>query len=136
MAFDISSIALQDTAEMQLVHPVTGDVLFDGTEDKPVTFTLAGVSSQKYRKAVDAMLRSQNKRGKREASPDERRDESNTFLAALSIKVENMEYDGEPVSTLESFKALYADESLGWIKAQVNDFLGSTEAFLKPQKKI
>jgi hypothetical protein len=130
--FKIEELALADTTEMQLKHPVTDEVLYaDKEETQPVTFTLYGSSSKQYRKAVDALMRKAHQRGKREATPAERREDSRAFLVALSVKIDNMEYKGEPVNTPEAFDALYSDDSLGWILEQVNAAIGSVEGFLK-----
>lgn len=128
--FKIEDLSLAETTEMLLKHPITDEVLGED-EGKPVTFTLFGTSSAKYRVAVDKMMRKRNQRGKREPTPAEMRADSVEFLANLSVKVENMEYKGAAVDSYDAFVALYGDESLSWIRDQINATVGSVESFLK-----
>lgn len=128
--FKIEQLAMTDTAEMQLKHPTDGFVIGED-EGTPVTFTVHGSASRQYRKQVDAMVRRNNQRGKRQATLEEARKENIEFLAALSIKVSNMEYKGKAIETQEDFIALYSDESLSWVREQVATFVGSVDGFLK-----
>lgn len=137
MTFDISTLALSDEATVQLRHPVTDVPLFapvkkgEDPESKPVQITVKGSASQAYRRAVDAMMKKAAKRGKREATPDEIREQSVDFLVALSVKIDNMTFDGEEVASAEAFRKLYSDPRFDWIKEQVNAAVGDTGAFLK-----
>lgn len=130
MTFKIDSLKLSATTEMLLKHPVTGDVLEDDA-GKPVTFTLYGSASREYQKAVDTLLRKKKNRGGREATLTESREDSIDFLTALTAKVDNMDYDDQPLDNTEAIKAMYADESLSWIRDAVNASVASVESFLK-----
>jgi hypothetical protein len=132
MSFELNQLALEDQAALHLTHPATDMPLYaDKEETKPVQIILKGQASQTYARAVDAMMKAAAKRGKREATPAEAREQSVNFLVALSVTAENLTLDGEPVDSQEAFRKLYSDERFGWIKTQVNEFLGKTEAFLK-----
>jgi hypothetical protein len=137
MTFELNSLALSEEATVQLRHPVTEVPLFapvkkgEDPESKPVQITVKGSASQAYRRAVDAMMKKAAKRGKREATPDEIREQSVDFLVALSVKIDNMTLDGEEVASAEVFRKLYSDPRYDWIKEQVNAAVGDTGAFLK-----
>jgi hypothetical protein len=137
MTFEISSLALSEETTVQLTHPVTDMPLFapvgkgEDPESKPVQVTVKGEASQAYRKAVDAMMKKNAKRGKREATPDEMREQSVEFLTALSVKIDNMTLDGEPVDTPDAFRKLYSDPRYDWLKTQINTAIGDTASFLK-----
>ena len=137
MTFELNSLALSDETTVQLVHPVTEMPLYapvkkgEDSESKPVQVSVKGSASQAYRKAVDAMMKRAAKRGKREATPEEVREQSVDFLVALSVKIDNMTLDGEPVDNAEAFRKLYSDPRYDWVKDQVNTALNSVESFLK-----
>ena len=134
MAFDIFStnITLEETAEMVLVHPVTGvDITDPKDEEKVVKFTLIGTSNPKHRKAIEALMKAKNKRGKREPTLEESRKESIDFLVALSVSVENMLYNGQEINTAEVFRELYSNEKLAWVRDQVSAFLSLSDNFIQ-----
>jgi hypothetical protein len=137
MTFELSSLALSDETTVQLVHPVTEVPLFapvkkgEDPESKPVQVTVKGTASQAYRRAVDAMMKKAAKRGKREATPEEIREQSVDFLVALSVKIDNLTLDGEAVDNPDAFRKLYSDARFDWVKDQVNSAISSVEGFLK-----
>jgi hypothetical protein len=137
MTFELNSLALTEETVVQLEHPATGELLFapvekgEDPESKPVQVTVKGEASREYQKAVDAMMKKINKRGKREATPDELREQNADFLTALSVRVDNMTLNGEPVDNPEAFRKLYLDPHYDWVKVQVNKAVQSVEHFLK-----
>jgi hypothetical protein len=137
MTFELKKLALEEEATAQLRDPGNDMPLFapvaagEDPESKPVTITMRGTASAAHRRAVDAMMKKAAKRGKRDASPEEIREQSVDFLVALSVKIDNMTLDGEPVNTPEMFRKIYSDPHLDWIKDQANELVGDTEAFLK-----
>ncbi len=131
MTFDLNSLALTEEATFQLTHPATGAPLFaDKKEEKPVEIVLRGQASQAYRRAVDQLQKNRNKRGGKDATPAQAREESIEFLTTLSVEIRNLHLDGAPVADADAFRKLYSDERFSWIKLQVNDFLGDVGSFL------
>lgn len=137
MTFELNSLALNDQAVVQLRHPITDVPLFapvgkgEDPESKPVQITVFGSASQAYRRAVDNMMKKAAKRGKREATPEEMREQSVEFLTALSVKIDNMVVDGEEVASPEAFRKFYADPRFEWCRTQINEAIGDTASFLK-----
>jgi hypothetical protein len=130
MAFNYKTKVYEETATLNLVDPETGVEL--EVENKPVSITMYGQASAKHRKAVDALMTKANKRGKRESTLEEKRQESLDFLVALSVSTSNfVDEDEQPISTPEQFKTLYADESVAWIRDQVQEFIGNPLSFMK-----
>lgn len=136
MTFELNTLALSDEATVQLRHPVTDSPIFapvekgEDPESKPVQVTVKGTASAAYRKAVDIMMKKAAKRGKREATPEELREQSVEFLTALSVKIDNLTLDGEPVDNPDAFRKLYSDARYEWIRSQINEAVGDTSAFL------
>lgn len=137
MSFELNTLALEEQATLHLLHPSKETPLYapdkKGADDesKPVEIVLKGSASQTYAKAVDAMMKKNAKRGNRAATPAESREQNTDFLVSLSVVANNLMLDGEAVDNPDVFRKLYSDSRYDWIKAQVNEFLNSTEHFLK-----
>lgn len=137
MTFELNSLALSEETTVQLLHPVTEMPLFapvdkgEDPESKPVQITVKGEASKAYQKAVDAMMKKAAKRGKRDATPDEIREQSVEFLVALSVKIDNMTLDGEAVDNPDVFRKLYSDARYNWLKEQANSAINGIDHFLK-----
>ena len=129
--FNLDSLALNDTTELQLVHPVTEELLFaDKEQTKPVAIVLFGTSSKQYRNAITAMQNRQLRRGKKAASAELLREESVNLLVACSDKALNLTYKEAPLDNENAFRALYSDPKFAWVKDQVDAALGDVSRFL------
>lgn len=132
MSFDISTLALSDSTVLQLLHPVTDEKLFaDAEETQPVTVTVASTASRAYRSAVSAMHNRTLKRGKKQLTAEQQKEEGISLLAAVCQNSENLSYKGNPVKSESDFHELLSDDSLSWIKQQIDACLGDTEAFIQ-----
>lgn len=132
MSFNLNTLAVPETTELHLVHPVTQELLYaDAKQEKPVVVVLYGTSSRKYRAAVSAMQNRQLKRGKKQATAEEMNQEGVELLVACSDKALNLELDGAAVDTPESFRKLYSDPAYSWLREQVDGALADITNFLK-----
>jgi hypothetical protein len=130
--FNIESLALNDTVQLQLKHPVTDELLFaDKEQEQPVAISIFGTSSKQYRNAINAMQNRQLKRGKKPATADQMREEGIALLVACSDKAVNFKYKGQDVDTADVFTELYNDAKFSWIKDQVDAGLGDVSNFLE-----
>lgn len=130
--FNLDSLALKDTTELQLRHPVTEELLFaDKEQTEPVAISLYGTSSKQYRNAITAMQNRQLKRGKKPVSAETLREESVALLVACSDKAINLTYKGAPLDNEEAFRSLYSDPAYSWLKDQVDSALGDVSNFLE-----
>ncbi len=129
--FNIASLAVAATASLHL-KSVTGEPLFaDEERTLPIRIILHGPGSQvagivEARQSARALKRMQDNDGKiTAATREERIAETSEDLAALTAGFENFEY--EPAGGLTGdalYRALYADQSLGFITKQVMRFFG------------
>lgn len=134
MSFDISSLAIADSTILHLEHPATGNKLYadeDGAETLPVTITVASTASRAYRSAVSAMHNRTLKRGKKQLTAEQQKEEGIELLVSCCVASTNLPYHGNPVKTEADFRELLSDDSLSWIKQQVDACLGDTEAFIQ-----
>lgn len=131
MALNLGTLSTKGQATLHLEHPDTGVKLFD-ENNNPVEIVVYGKSSKQYRNAFTAMQDRHIQRGKKKPSAALYHQEAVELLVACSIRANNMVLaDGSPIDTPEAFTKLYNDDSLEWVKDQVDNFLGDTASFLQ-----
>ena len=130
--FNLDNLSLADTTILHLKHPVSEELLYAKPDEKggAVTITLHGTSSKEYRNAITAMQNRSLKRGKKQATAEQMREEGVELLVACSAKASNFSYTGKPVMDAETFRTLYSDAKFSWLKEQVDAALGDTGNFL------
>ena len=104
-------------------------------DGSPVTITLLGTDSKKWRKAEDTVgdrrLKSANPRnGAAAKTMEEQRNDVAFLLASVTVAWSGFESDGVPVEcTFENAKNLYLNHS--FIREQVDSFLAERRNFSK-----
>lgn len=129
--FDLNTLAIKDSLDLHLKHPVTEELLYaDAEKTQPVTITLWSTSSKPYRAAINAMQNRALKRGNKTQTAEQVRDEGTNLLAACSQSSKNLAYNGESVNDTETFRQLYNDDKFSWLKGQVDSALGDVSNFI------
>ncbi len=111
------------------------------SDGKPVSITLAGTASARWRKAQDAIgdryLKSANPRnGAMAKTMDEQRNDMAFLLASVTLAWDGIAFDGGPKEfSLANAKRLYSHPKLGWVTSQVDLFLGEQRNFIKASAK-
>jgi hypothetical protein len=134
MNFDLSNLAVkEDTADIQLRHPATGELLWaDDAQTLPVSVTVYGPAAKARREATTV---EQNKALQRSAKgivtpAAQVIDESNRFLAKMTLRFNNLELGGVVPTTEDDFKAIYSKAEYNWLKDQVNAGAGDLSLFM------
>jgi hypothetical protein len=134
--FDVKALAIKESTVLHLKNPFTDELLFvndkgelDAKGKNPVTVTLASTGSREYRLAVNAMINRGIKRGKKQLNAEEQKAEGIELLVACCLDSENLSYDGEPVKTDAQFRAMLADDTVSFIKSQIDEALGDVTNF-------
>jgi hypothetical protein len=141
---NIASLAVAATAALHVKNP-GGELLFaDDARTLPVRIHVHGPGSKAYgvvesRQSARALKRMQDNDGKiTAATPEERVAETAEDLAAITAGFENFEYqpDGaaEPVTGEDLYRAVYANQGLGFITKQVAKFVGDWGNFSAASK--
>ena len=130
---DIASLTVvdDDGAILHLRHPATGAPLFDG--DEPVTITLAGKDSQRYRTA-QRIISNRNIRQGRKIVPTVESFEADAveILVACTVAWSGIEVDGKAVMpTAENARKVYSDPRCAWLREQVDAFIDDRANFSK-----
>lgn len=125
--FDLSKYETVDTATLTVQNPKGGELIgADGVN--PVIINLYGMGSKQY---VNAKYKLDNAnqvrsiamlRNNKPPKPEDVAKDEAEFLAAVTQSIEN--FPIEPI-------ALYSNPKLGYIKAQVDKFVGDTENFIQ-----
>ena len=134
--FDVKALAIKESTVLSLVNPFTGATLFvndagelDDLGTNPVTVTVASTGSRQYRLAVNAMINRGIKRGTKKLTAEEQKQEGIELLVACCLDSENLSYDGEPVKSDAQFRAMLGDDTISFIKQQIDEALGTIELF-------
>ena len=134
--FDVKALAIKDSTVLHLKNPFTDEFLFvndkgelDAKGKNAVTVTLASTGSREYRLAVNAMINRSIKRGNKKLNADEQKAEGIELLVACCLDSDNLSYEGEPVKTHAQFRAMPNDDSISFIKQQIDEALGTIELF-------
>lgn len=129
--FDAKSLSIKESTVVHLTHPATGEKLYaDDAQKLPVTVTVASTSSREYRLAVNAMHNRSIKRGNKKLTAEQQKEEGIELLVACCLDSANLAYDGEAVKSDSAFRALLSDDSMSWIKGQIDEALGTVELFI------
>jgi len=120
-------------AELELEHPVTGDVLMqEGDDEKSIVINLAGIDSVAYRnkqrelqsKRIAKAARSRSRKGDFSVSDED----SCELLAACTMGWDGIVVDGEVVKfSVKAAYTLYMERP--WIREQVDAFIGDRANF-------
>lgn len=123
---DLSSLALEQTAEMILKHPVTG-------VDTDAVIVLYGKDSKQYR---DAFALQAKKAAAMKASDSDYQEKLSELGLDIFIKCtkdwRNVELDGSQLEcTPENVAMMYKDERFVWIHNQIIAFMEKRANFMR-----
>lgn len=133
---DLKNLDMRAAAEagatMTLRHPVTDEDLMDG-KGKPVTITVLGSDSREFRRKVDEVNRTrQRKRGNLSLAESERT--AAELLASVTKAWSGIEWDGKVLEcTTENAEMLYRERS--WVRQQVDEFVAEAGNFSQTTAK-
>lgn len=132
MSFNLEQLAMEDSSELHLTHPVSGEKLYaDEAKKKPLIVTVYGPSSKQYRNCMTALQNRALKRGNKKPTAEQLREEGTELLVACSGKISNLVINGAPVDNAEAFLSLYENPQFLWLRDQVDAHIADTGAFLK-----
>lgn len=128
---DLSKLDLQTAADegavMELRHPSTHEILVDDGE--PVTITLLGQDSRKWKQMVRQNLDKRLKKNRQVLKSAQIEEENIDILAACTLAWTGIEYDGEVLEcNRANAKKVYSNVS--WILEQAMDFTGERSNYL------
>lgn len=121
-------IAFNETTELQLKHPVTGQDLIN-SKDKPMIAVIFGKHTSAFQDVMDAMKENQEK----DLTPQETRIEAVKLLSKCVKEFKNIEIETEngAVDGKDNQSCL----GVFWIKEQVDSGVMDKELFLQPSNE-
>lgn len=133
---DIKKFAVEQTGRVHL-RDADGELMY--TDDgKEIAINVYSPGSKQYAKAQASksnrtidLLR---KKGKSDQTPESIAEEKALFLSDCTSSFENIDLDKLEGKAL--YKAVYADQSLGFIADQVAEYLGDWANFTKDSTKV
>lgn len=131
---DIRKFAVPPTARLHL-RDASDELMFaDDAKTQAIAVNLYGPASKQYAAAQAAqnnrMIDKLKRKGKAEQTPDQIASEKASFLSACTQSFEHLEYDALTGDALA--RAVYADQTLGFIADQVAKFVGDWSSFTPP----
>jgi hypothetical protein len=134
MSFDISKMAVADTATIDLELPDGEPMMVPGPdgEDVQASITIYGPGSKEHARAVGKRNRAvvdAVRKGSKKLSDDDQRAIDATFLAECTASLNHFHY--KDLTGFEAAKGLYMDASVGYIAEQVNRAINSWGNFFK-----
>lgn len=126
---DLSTLRPVEGETMELLHPVTREVITDekGKAPKPFTINLIGADSNEYRALVKKAYRSDNNKKKVDFDDLERK---NIESLARATKGCFLILDKKEVEcTFENMVKVYTE--FMWIREQVSEFIHDRANFIK-----
>jgi hypothetical protein len=132
--FDISSLAADETFDVEILNPKTGEALI-GDGGKPCSVTVYGPGTKPFaaarsRASNRAVKRLRSKGSKSDTTPEEELAATASFLTDITKSFNNFGYKGMPAGA-EAHRALYLDPHMGFITEQVNVGAGDWGNFTK-----
>ncbi len=125
MGYDITKTAVSETGTCELNGP-DDEPLYDGKTR--LAIEVFGPGSKQFAKAQtrrsNKAMERIRKKGKPDISADDSAEESAIYLATIT---KSINFDYPPAAgrdDFQKFKALYKDETLGFIRDQVAEFVG------------
>ena len=132
--FDISKLAVKETAVVELESPDGEPLLNDSGE--VISITVYGPGSKQFQKAQGvrnrAILEYVRKGGKK-MKDDEQRELDAEFLASCTASFNGFKY--KDFTGYDMYKAAYLDPAIGFISEQVNKAIGDWANFTQGSPK-
>lgn len=122
----IEKIAFNDTADMVVTHPVTGEEL-PGKTGEPQTVTLYGVQSKHYRKAKNILMDTTAGSNRKKVTSEMLDHSGAELLASCTVAFNGVDFGSGELDVAKA-KAAYVDHP--WFRDQVDQFMADNARFL------
>lgn len=137
--FDITKKRVAETAKIELTDGDGAPLLDD--DGNRLSVTLWGPGSKTWQQADaernrrQAVRAEKNPRKIASTIADHRRDDGIDFLVAITVSFNGWSYPGEYPSPRDMFKAAYSDDSIGFIRDQIDKEGNDWSAFAAGNSK-
>ena len=127
---DLSNITTEQEAQvMELLHPVTGEVIRDD-KDKAFTITLLGSDTNSYKAEFNAVLK-EVRAQKKDQTERESEKRGATMLAKITTDCYLIMDSKKMKYSVEAMADLYFNPEYTWIREQVEAFTRNRANFIK-----
>jgi hypothetical protein len=128
--YDLNAPA-DEGSDMVLLNPATFTPFLQEDNETPVTIRLAGIDSDRYRKATNANANARIKSGKYIApSAEQLQAEGIELLVKCTLAWDGIKWNGETLAcTPANVRKIYTQ--FGWIRDQVDSWMADRRNFLK-----
>lgn len=129
--FDIAKLAAQDTFDIPVLNPATGEPLL-GEGGVACSVTAYGPGTKPFAaarsRASNRAMKRLRARGKTDTTPEEDIAATAEFLKDITVSFNAFTY-GEGEQGPDMFRACYMNTAMGWLTDQVNSGAGDWSNF-------
>lgn len=126
MALNLDTLAVAETTRVHLADAL-GEKLYDN--DQPVEIEIYGKGSKAHKQALAELNRKSMQRKGKPQNLAVIMEDNADYLASISKASYNLDHAGAPVDSYETFKNLYMNTKLFFIKDQVQEALDDNANF-------
>lgn len=131
--FEGMALAVERPARVELVHPVTGEVLINKATGEPAYIDMYSGDSEVAKKWTRESTTRRLQRRNNKIDGDFVEDNAVSLLTALTAGWSLCTLDGDPVDlpfSAANARVLYSTAALSWVRDQANDGAGNRALFM------
>lgn len=118
------------TAVMTVIHPITGEEMFQ-EDDTPVTVTLLGMESSVAKRVTKARAQKQLNKRNQKVDLDEAREFTISLQAKLITASSGLKENGQDLDLTDQATAIDVLTRYSWLREQIDEFITDRANFYK-----
>ena len=118
------------TAVMTVIHPITGEEMFQ-EDGAPVTVTLLGMESSVAKRVTKARAQKQLNKRNQKVDLDEAREFTISLQAKLITASQGLKENGQDLDLTDQATAIDVLTRYNWLREQIDEFITDRANFYK-----
>lgn len=118
------------TAVMNVIHPITGEEMFQ-EDDTPVTITLLGMESSIAKRVTKARAQKQLNKRNQKVDLDEAREFTISLQAKLITASQGLTENGQDLDLTDPATSVDVLTRYSWLREQIDEFITDRANFYK-----
>lgn len=119
------------TAIMNVIHPITGEEMFQEDGVTPVTVTLLGMESSIAKRVTKARAQKQLNKRNQKVDLDEAREFTISLQAKLITASQGFKENGQDLDLTDQATAIDVLTRYSWLREQIDEFITDRANFYK-----
>lgn len=119
------------TAVMNVIHPITGEEMFQDDGVTPVTVTLLGMESSVAKRITKARAQKQLNKRNQKVDLDEAREFTISLQAKLITASQGLTENGQDLDLTDHVTSVDVLTRFNWLREQIDEFITDRANFYK-----